>query len=266
MFMIGAPVELPEGAVVTQVVPDSPADSAGLQVGDTIIKAGDTPIEWYTDLRPFILDHIGTPITLTVRRGESVLDFNITPRTEWPEDQGPIGIGMTPVVEAGPAGGGQAPAELVFGMTPVVEVRQFGFFRAFGRAVTAVFDLFKAFVEIPAAVIQQQIPARYLRPVSIVGISQIGGQAIDESFTQQAAWPGIQLTAFISIALGITNLLPLPALDGGRILFVIIEALRGKRVDPKRETLVHLVGFAILLTAMVLFVYLDIVDPLVELH
>jgi regulator of sigma E protease len=244
MFMIGAPVELPEGAVVTQVVPDSPADSAGLQVGDTIIKAGDTPIEWYTDLRPFILDHIGTPITLTVRRGESVLDFNITPRTEWPEDQGPIGIGMT----------------------PVVEVRQFGFFRAFGRAVTAVFDLFKAFVEIPAAVIQQQIPARYLRPVSIVGISQIGGQAIDESFTQQAAWPVIQLTAFISIALGITNLLPLPALDGGRILFVVIEALRGKRVDPKRETLVHLVGFAILLTAMVLFVYLDIVDPLVELH
>jgi regulator of sigma E protease len=99
-----------------------------------------------------------------------------------------------------------------------------------------------------------------------VGISQIGGQAIDESFTQQAAWPVIQLTAFISIALGITNLLPLPALDGGRILFVVIEALRGRRVDPKRETLVHLVGFAILLTAMVLFVYLDIVDPLVELH
>jgi regulator of sigma E protease len=244
MFMIGAPVEVPKGAVVTQIVPESPADTAGLEVGDTIIQAGDTPIEWYTDLRPFILDHVGVPITLTVQRGESILEFDITPRTEWPEEQGPIGIAMT----------------------PVVEVRQFGLFQAVGHATTAVIQLFKAFVEIPAAVIQQQIPARYLRPVSIVGISQIGGQAIDESFDQQAAWPALQLAAFISIALGITNLLPLPALDGGRILFVLIEALRGRRIDPQRETLVHVVGFALLLTAMVLFVYLDIVDPLVVLR
>jgi regulator of sigma E protease len=244
MFMIGAPVEVPKGAVVTRVVPGSPANTSGMLPGDTIIQAGDTPIEWYTDLKPYIMDHIGVPITLTVQRGESRLEFVLTPRDEWPTDQGPIGIEMT----------------------PVVEVQQFGPFQAFGRAITAALELFKAFVDIPAAVIQQQIPARYLRPVSIVGISQIGGQAIDESFNQQAAWPVIQLTAFISVALGITNLLPLPALDGGRILFVLIEALRGRRIDPKRETLVHVVGFALLLTAMVLFVYLDIVDPLVELR
>jgi regulator of sigma E protease len=242
MFMIGAPVELPEGAVITQIVPGSPADTAGLAVGDTIIQAGDTAIEWYTDLKPFILDHVGEPITLTVQRGESALEIVVTPRTEWPEDQGPIGIAMT----------------------PVVAVKQFGFFQAFGRAISAVLDLFKALVEIPAAVIQQQIPARFLRPMSIVGISEFGGQALGDSIDQQAAWPVLRLAALISIALGITNLLPLPALDGGRILFVLIEILRGRRVDPQRETLVHVVGFALLLTAMVLFVYLDIVDPLVE--
>lgn len=58
-------------------------------------------------------------------------------------------------------------------------------------------------------------------------------------------------------------MLPLPALDGGRIAFVLLEAIRGRRVDPEREGMVHFVGLAVLVTLMVIFVYLDIVDPLV---
>ena len=57
--------------------------------------------------------------------------------------------------------------------------------------------------------------------------------------------------------------LPLPALDGGRIAFVLLELVRGRRVDPQREGMVHFVGLAVLVTLMVLFVYLDLVDPLV---
>jgi regulator of sigma E protease len=67
------------------------------------------------------------------------------------------------------------------------------------------------------------------------------------------------LTAFISINLGILNLLPIPALDGGRLIFVLIEWVRrGKRVPPEREGMVHLIGMAVLLTIFVLVAFVDI--------
>ncbi|NLH09169.1 MAG: RIP metalloprotease RseP, partial [Chloroflexi bacterium] len=125
-------------------------------------------------------------------------------------------------------------------------------------------NIMVAFVELPSLIAQNQIPTRYLRPVSVIGISQMGGQAMEASLSQAAAWPIIQLTALISLALAITNLLPIPALDGGRILFVLIETIRGKRISPEREAVVHFVGFALLVTAMIAFMYLDIVDPLIQ--
>jgi regulator of sigma E protease len=240
MFLFGAPVELP-GAVVTVVEPASPAEAAGLEVGDVIVQADDLPIESYGDLTTYIYDHVGQPIALTVRRSEALVTLSLTPRAEWPEGQGPTGIQVQ----------------------PIYELRHYGPVQAVGQTMQEIGSLFRAFVEIPALVLQNQIPARYLRPVSVVGISQLGGQAMEASLRQQAAWPIVQLTAFISLALAITNLLPIPALDGGRLLFVIIEAVRGRRVSPEREAVIHFVGFAILITAMIAFMYLDIVDPLI---
>ena len=167
--------------------------------------------------------------------------LTLTPRTEWPENQGPTGIQVQ----------------------PIFEVREYGPIRAAGRSVEEIGALLKAFVELPVRVLRNQVPARYLRPVSVIGISQLGGEAMEASLSEQATWPVIQLTAFISLALAITNLLPIPALDGGRILFVLIEAVRGRRVNPERETLIHFLGFALLIAAMLVFMYLDIVKPLV---
>ncbi len=246
MFMIGAPTPVDEpGALVARIEPDSPAEQAGLQVQDIILFADDVEIDHYEALTNHIRNRVaeapGEPIVLTVMRGSSTLHIEVTPRTNPPEGQGPIGIQIQ----------------------SRFEIRQYGLLEAVGEALKELATYARAFVELPVAVIQQQIPARYLRPVSVIGISQLGGQAIDSSIDQNVAWPIIRLTAAISIALAITNLLPLPALDGGRILFVLIEAVRGRRVDPQRETVVHLIGFAILVTAMLVFVYLDIVDPLV---
>jgi regulator of sigma E protease len=66
------------------------------------------------------------------------------------------------------------------------------------------------------------------------------------------------LAAYISINLGIVNLLPIPALDGGRVVFILVEMLRGKPVDPEKEGFVHLVGFVVLLSLMVLLVFNDV--------
>ena len=244
MFMLGAPNELP-GARIIAVESGSPADEAGLQENDVIVMADDVNIANYGVLTNYIhqtvSEHPGTTITLTIQRDGEPIQASVTPRVQPPEGQGPTGIQVQ----------------------PIVEIRQYGLFEAIGRSAEELWHYTKAFVELPVAAIRNQIPARLLRPVSVVGISQLGGQALDSSITQNAAWPILQLTAVISLALAVTNLLPLPALDGGRILFVIIEAVRGRRIDPQRETMVHLIGFAILLTTMLVFVYLDIVDPLV---
>ena len=75
-------------------------------------------------------------------------------------------------------------------------------------------------------------------------------------------FPVLYIGAWLSLALAITNLLPLPALDGGRAFFVLIEIIRGRRVDPKRERLVHAVGIVALLALMLVLTIRDVVDPL----
>jgi regulator of sigma E protease len=90
----------------------------------------------------------------------------------------------------------------------------------------------------------------------------IGGPIMIASIIGQAARVGIlnvlNWMAIISINLGIINLLPFPALDGGRILFIIIEMIRGKAVDPRKESYVHMLGFAILMLLMIFIIYNDV--------
>lgn len=240
MFLVGAQEVL--GAKIVEVEPNSPADTAGLQVDDLILQADDLAVETYPDLITYIHTHAGQPIMLTIQRGDEIIETEITPRTEWPEDRGPTGITLT---------------------AADIHMQRYGPIAAIGRTFEELGDFAKTLIELPTYLMTGQVEARELRPISIVGISQLGGQAINTSITENALWPIMRLAAYISLALGITNLLPLPALDGGRILFILIEAVRGKRVEPEREMVIHFIGFALLVTAMVVFVYLDIVDPLV---
>jgi regulator of sigma E protease len=71
------------------------------------------------------------------------------------------------------------------------------------------------------------------------------------------------MIAFINVALGLTNLLPIPALDGGRIMFVLVEAIRGRRIEPEREGMVHIIGMIFLLGLMALLIVQDIVNPII---
>ena len=88
-----------------------------------------------------------------------------------------------------------------------------------------------------------------------VGIIQLIGESARFGWINVA-----NLTALISINLGLINLLPIPALDGGRLLFLIIEAIRGgRKVEPEKENLVHFIGFALLMGLMVFITYKDII-------
>jgi regulator of sigma E protease len=94
-----------------------------------------------------------------------------------------------------------------------------------------------------------------------VGLAQLTGQAARQVAATGWWFPLLQLTATLSAALAATNLLPLPGLDGGRLLFIAIEALRGKRLSTEKENLVHLVGIALMLVLILVVTYYDITVP-----
>jgi regulator of sigma E protease len=104
--------------------------------------------------------------------------------------------------------------------------------------------------------------ALFMHPVEHASsLSGVIGMERAASVTQDLGWaPYLSLAAAISIALGILNLLPFPALDGGRAVFIVAEMLRGRPVDPEKEALVHVTGFAVLMVLMVFVAYHDIAN------
>jgi regulator of sigma E protease len=115
---------------------------------------------------------------------------------------------------------------------------------------------------VPVQIVRGLIPADLARPVGPVGIGQLVGDAVQYSLDTGWWFPAMQLMGSLSVAVAVTNLLPLPGLDGGRILFVIVEAIRGKRVDPAKEGLIHLVGLALMVALMLLITWQDVVNPM----
>ncbi len=236
-FMLGRPMVAP-GAAVTAVMPGSPAEAAGLQPGDVVVTMAGEPVKTPDDLVRVTRKYLGHPITLTVRRGVETLEVSVTPRPQPPKGEGPLGVAIR----------------------TATEIRRVPLSEAFinGLGATAIFVVMT--LALPVMLLRGLIPVEAARPVGPWGIAQLAGGAVETSVAIGMAFPILQLMAILSAALAVTNLLPLPALDGGRLLFVIIEAVRGRRVDPEREGLVHLVGMAFLLTLMILITYQDIVQ------
>jgi regulator of sigma E protease len=135
-----------------------------------------------------------------------------------------------------------------------------------GSARNTVEDLtgaMVAMVRVPIEIIRGALPISQARPVGIVGITQIGVSLVKQA-PQNGPFQFVWFAGILSMLIGLTNLLPFPALDGGRLTFIIIEWIRGKRVDPKREQWVHALGMTFLLGVFVLITALDIFSPVVR--
>jgi regulator of sigma E protease len=138
------------------------------------------------------------------------------------------------------------------GFTPRAVFKPVGFFAAFGIAWTDFTDQIGAQVGGLIALVSH--PAANAGQMhGIVGIAQAAGQVQDFGWGAYLAF-----AAAISISLGIFNLLPVPALDGGRAAFIVVELLRGHPVDPEKEAYVHLGGFAVLIALILMVSYRDI--------
>lgn len=241
------------------IAENSPAEEAGLQAGDLITAIEGEPLPGDSNPIPVIQNlvqtHAGQPVELTILRDNTQrFDVMLTPRVDPPPGEGALGVIIR---EQYGTGDGVRyivtldQEELI--PQPPVESIKYGF--------QHTFDIVKLIVSLPAQLIEGAISPEEARPVSIVGISQVGGQILQRSITDGTPIPILNFIALVSIFLGFTNLLPIPALDGGRILFVLIEVVRGKPVSPRVEGIIHYVGFMLLMALGVVIILYDIFNP-----
>jgi regulator of sigma E protease len=239
--MIGAPA-----IAISSVDPGSPAKDAGLKAGDVFLEVDGIIADDRSTIAGPMYSKGGQPVELVMSRDGETFTSVVIPRRlgEYNTDtEGPLGVGLTL------AANGQRISR--------------GPIEAMADATQSIWDYVLLFGRMPVMLIRGEISPEEARPISVVGISQIAGQAAEASAVSRNLFPLLNMIAFINVALGLTNLLPIPALDGGRILFVFIEALRGRRIEPEREGLVHIVGMLVLLGLMVLMIVQDIVNPII---
>ncbi|MFP3895566.1 MAG: M50 family metallopeptidase [Anaerolineales bacterium] len=231
-FMLGAltPVEAP-GAGIYYVAPQSPAETADLRPGDTIVEINGEAIQDVDDVVEIISENAGEPVTLVLQReGEVLAPITITPRQDPPPNEGALGVALD---------------------LPLVRER-YPVWEAVPKGITAVYNTIRAVFYTIHAAIRRTLPV----PFQVTGPIGIYRQTVEVA--QTGVERLIEFTGFLSLNLFLLNLLPLPALDGGRLLFVGLEWVRGgKKVPPEKEALVHVVGMAILLAFMLVITYFD---------
>lgn len=220
---LGIPKETNKIKVV-EIAPGSPAQVAGIIVGDVVGSVDGQGVSSVDEFVRLVEEKKGKKITLETQRGKVTL----TPRESPPQDEGPLGVVITTT-------------EIYF---PPYWQRPFiGTYYGFREALIWGGKVVEGFAKIFKDLVSGVGPKDLAGPVGIFAI------------TSQAAKSGIlDLISFVgilSVNLAILNIIPFPALDGGRLLFIGIEALLGRRVLPKVEAVVHTVGMIILLVLLV---------------
>ncbi|QRF23691.1 RIP metalloprotease RseP [Alicyclobacillus sp. TC] len=218
---VGVPSSAP---VVGAVLPNTPAAEAHLQQGDRIVQANGVPIQtWYDLKRVIVADKSNPPkpIPLLVERDGHQKWLLVRPELY---QSTPI-IGIDSTLTHNP-------------------------FDAFAQGFKSVYTNSVNAIHLYAQVIERHQFNDLSGPVGIADV--ISQQA------QTGVWQVMYITALLSLNLGLFNLIPIPALDGGRLLFMLVELIRGKAIDPRKEGLVHLVGFGLLMLLTVVITYRDV--------
>lgn len=219
--------------IVEDVATNSPAAEAGIVAGDTIISINNKPTDNTLDLGRYIQLNLGREIVVLVEHSDSSQEeIRLIPRWEPPEGEGAMGVSIRL-------------------LEPTVTSKSEPFWRAIPMGARYTMETLVLFKN---AILSLFIGNASLELGGPVAIIQMTGE-----MAQAGISPLLGFTAFMSLNLAILNILPLPALDGGRIAFVLLEWVRrGKRISPKKEGLVHLVGFFILITLILAVTYQDI--------
>ena len=222
--------------VLKDVMDGFPAQEAGLQAGDEIIKMDGQRIHFYRDISIFSTFHSGEAIEIVYERDGQRYEAILAPKLD--EESGRYLYGLV----------GQSARENV-GVFGTVKYA----WHEVGYWIRMTIQSLKMMVTGGASVNDLSGP---------VGIVQNIGNTYEESLKQDGFFYAflnmLNWAILLSANLGVMNLLPLPALDGGRLLFMFVEVIRGKKIKPEREGIVHLIGIILLLALMVFVMFNDI--------
>ena len=233
---------------------NSPAEQAGLLADDHILAINGEEIANDDQFRGLIQSNLDQPIQIMVLRGDETVELTATPLSSRSPEEGALGILPGP---------------------PMVPPKSFFHTIPYGTMYTAT--QIRQIVSLPVMILRNQVSPEEGRFIGLKGIYDLFGQAVSRDVesreataeTPTAAEPlpieptnfTLQIIASLTLTLGVFNLLPFPALDGGRILFVIPELIIRRRVPPQFENLVHAVGFTLLILLMIYINAMDFINP-----
>ena len=209
---------------IDEIIENSPAESVGIRENDQIIGVNDIEIEDWDQLLNIINNSQGEELKLTLLRNNASLDKTVIPRLN--ESDNRYVIGIIPHTNK------SFPMALQGGFVQIKTI------------IVEMFSFFKGLIT------KQSNGAEIVGPVGIISLF---GEA-----SSHGIYNVILLAGLISVNLGFINLLPIPALDGSRILFLLFELIKGSPVNPEREAFIHMVGLALLMLMMIIVTYKDI--------
>lgn len=235
---IGAPDE--SQVIIREVTSDSPAEMAGLQPDDLIQSVNGVPIDNMSVLISEIQSNLDNSVEIDVLRSAQVITISAIPSSLRSPEEGALGIRMG---------------------NPTIQLNAF---ESISAGSIAVYRYVNIILSLPGRMISGTVDTEQTRFVGYVGMFNI----LEDMNARDAEAPpeiaGINTLSFfasITVSLGLFNLLPIPALDGGRILFVLPEIIFRRRVPANLENTVHLVGFAFLLMLLIYINLQDILNP-----
>lgn len=246
-FPLRVPNKFPFGTqtnygLITFIDKDSPASVAGLKFGDKIITVDGRSLSDAGVIRTYIKEKAGNQVELVVQNTSESKSrvIDVTPRKNPPLNQGSLGVGLE---QGATIAYNSLPEKIFVGVLHSGNMLEYQW--------VGMKSLFA-----------QSVKEGSVQPIASQSSGPIGIVAIFGLVLQGGGWSALQgllmLTAIISLLLGFFNLLPIPAVDGGRLFFFYIEAIRGKKVNANIENRVHTVGFIVLLFLFVIIAFNDI--------
>jgi regulator of sigma E protease len=226
-------VALPtEHVNIVEVAQGSPAQAAGLMKGDEVLLLNDKEVSNTKDFIEATRQSTGRAILLKIKRGDQEFLVNVTPRETYPEGQGPLGVAISNI-----------------------EVRKYPWYQAPFYGTLEAFKFSWMILSglgqmVYDGILKGQKPTDVAGPI---GVAQLTGQAVSYGF-EATLW----FVALLSLNLAVVNVLPIPALDGGRLFFIAIEFITRRKVSPKYEAMAHAIGLALLLGLILVITLFDI--------
>ena len=277
LFLVIIPFTSPISTnYVKDVVPNSFVQEAGLMPNDKIIEINGKKVSFYNDISLYTREfNANTECSIIVKRDGEKYELNFKPtQSEVTFDYGEDGITVSESINGEPAdesfykyGDGAERNEELIGKSETVERLIIGFVPV-QEEVNAL-NIWKEAWNETKFVVKLVYNSLWQMVTGRVGVEQMSGPVgvVSEINTAVNSGRGswlyiLNLTALLTINLGIFNLLPIPALDGGRLFFMLIELVTRKRIPPEKEGMVHTIGFMLLIGLIIFISYNDILKLL----